>query len=59
MNFQTEQEQDRLAIRDMKQELWYLELWLSRAENSTTETYAQACDRAIDLRRVLGLPEQP
>ena len=48
---------DREAIRVMRKELRELEHWLYYADNTTSDDYINACDRAIELRTRLGLPE--
>lgn len=47
---------DRESIRTMRQELREIENWLCHA-NGLGPDYAVACERAIELRKRLGLPE--
>ena len=48
---------DREAIRVMREELIELEKWMANCPFTLSEDYATACDRAIELRKRLGLPE--
>lgn len=44
------------ANRIMREELRRLEQWMALAPVSNTDDYANACERAIELRKRLGLP---
>ena len=49
---------DKESIRIMLKELRETESWLLNAANSTTDDYAAACKRAIELRCRLGLAKE-
>ena len=49
---------DKASIEIMRKELRTLDDWLRHATNSTTDDYAIACDRAIELRRKLGVAKE-
>jgi len=49
---------DKASIEIIRKELRALDDWLRHATNSTTDDYAIACDRAIELRRKLGAAKE-
>ena len=49
---------DKASIEIIRKELRTLDDWLRHATNSTTDDYSVACDRAIELRRKLGIAKE-
>ena len=49
---------DRASIKIIRSELREIEAWLLHATNSTSDDYAVACERAIELRRKLGITKE-
>lgn len=49
---------DEEATITMTKELRRIEYWLARAEDSTSDDYARACELSIELRKRLGLPQR-
>ena len=46
----TQAQCDALELRDLEQ-------WMLRAGYTLSDEYAQACDRAIELRNILNIPQ--
>ena len=49
---------DKASIKIIRDELRTLETWLREATNSLSDDYIGACDKAIELRRKLGVSEE-
>ena len=49
---------DKASIEIIRKELSEIESWLLHAANATTDDYGEACDRAIELRRKLGITKE-
>ncbi len=49
---------DKHVAKELLKELHEIERWLAHAEISTSDDYSQACQRSIQLRQALGLPER-